>query len=84
LAALPNVVRAGDDDGVQGYSIRLKNKSFTSNDGLGDSGLAVSGSNADKSGVTTPTFAQAEVMMTRRLGLAFFSESRVWFLWFIR
>lgn len=66
-ALLDRVAYAGDPDGVQGYSMRLKNKDFTSNEGAGSggSGLVVSIPPSQKTGLQEPQFAGSSWLPTR-------------------
>jgi len=82
LVALPSLARAGDDDGVQGYSMKLKNK-ITTYEGPGGNGLVLSDDTAEH-GVGMPQVWQTEVTVATRIWLAIFAEPRTWSLWFIR
>ena len=54
--------RAGDADGVQGYSMRLKNKDFTNNDGPSGNGLVIVAGSGTKAEVREPQLTGAAVI----------------------
>jgi hypothetical protein len=80
ISALGNdVARAGDDDGVQGYSMKLKTRNFTG-DEAGPTGSGLFVNEMPKSNSTEPRLAGHGVLPTERYLLA--SWGRYW-MWFV-
>jgi hypothetical protein len=79
-ALLDGVAYAGDADGVQGYSMRLKNKDFTNNEGggSGGSGLVVAIPPSSKPGLQEPQLAGSSWLPTR---LSVFAQLELGWIW---
>ena len=79
---LADLARAGDDDGVQGYSMKLKNKTFTTNEDLSGSGLIATGVTPAKNEPVVPQFT-IQTNSATKTNFAFFANVRAWLRWFI-
>lgn len=81
-ALLDGVAYAGDADGVQGYSMRLKNKDFTNNEGSGSggSGLVAAIPPSSKTGVPEPQLAVSSWLPMRMSVFARFELGWIWMM----
>lgn len=77
-----HIAYAGDADGVQGYSMKLKNKDFTTNDGAGPgvSGLIVGSTTLSKAQPQAPDLTAASWLPPRVGLLAQYEFSWLWMM----
>jgi hypothetical protein len=77
------IARAGDEDGVNGYSMRLKNKDFTSENGSGG-GFGVIILDQKKSEPMQPQVVNGRSQLPERFSFTYLVRSWIWRTWLIR
>ena len=82
IAITGSIVRAGDADGVLGYSMRLKNKDFSNENGAGSGGSGVTGvtqSTGTKSTAVEPQLAEFDSRLALWSTFAI-ERNMIWFM----